>query len=62
MTEQNTRKFLGDLGMGFVTFDVLFFEFLTPSTFGACNFLNSNSFLTIFSLSDVSIGGVQVLF
>jgi hypothetical protein len=39
-----------------------FFEFLTPSTLGGCNFLNFNSFLTIFSAQDASAGGVQVLF
>jgi len=33
-----------------------FFEFLTPSTLGGCNFLNSNPFFTIFSVPDVQIG------
>jgi hypothetical protein len=47
--------------MGFVTFDGLFFNFLTPSTLGGRNFLNSNPFLTIFSARDVPIRGVQVL-
>jgi hypothetical protein len=41
---------------------VCFFEFLTLSTWGGCNFLISTSFLMIFSVLDVAIGGVQVLF
>jgi hypothetical protein len=40
---------------------VFFFEFLTPLLLGSCNFLNSNTFLMIFSVLHVSIGGVQVL-
>ncbi len=42
--------------------DLFFFEFLTPSTLGGCNFLNSNPFLMISNAPDASIGGVQVLF
>jgi hypothetical protein len=38
------------------------FEFLTLSTLQGFNFLNSNSFLMIFGVTDASIGGVQVLF
>ncbi len=38
------------------------FEFLTPSTLGAHNFLNFISFLMIFSALKAPIGGVQVLF
>jgi hypothetical protein len=43
-------------------FSGLFFEFLTPSTLGAYNFLNPNPFFMIFSVLDAPIGGVQVLF
>jgi hypothetical protein len=35
---------------------------LTPFTLRGCNFLNSNMFLMIFSASNVSIRGFQVLF
>jgi hypothetical protein len=41
---------------------VYFFEFLTPFTLGACNFLISNPFLTLVTVSDAPRGGVQVLF
>ncbi len=41
---------------------VFFFEFLTPSTLGGHNFFNFILFLTIFSVLDVLIIGVQVLF
>jgi len=37
-------------------------KFLTPSTLGDLDFLNSNPFLTILSAPDVPVGGVQVLF
>jgi len=40
----------------------VFFQFLTPFTSGGHNFLISNPFLTIVSVSDVTRGGVQVLF
>jgi hypothetical protein len=40
----------------------VFSEFLTRSTLQGFNFLNSNSFLMIFSVPDASIGEVQVLF
>ncbi len=40
---------------------VCFFEFLTPSTLGGCDFFNSIPFLTIFNVL-APIGGVQVLF
>jgi len=35
------------------------FEFLTPPTLGAHNFLIFNPFFTIFSASDAPRGGVQ---
>jgi len=40
MSEQHTRKFLGDQELAIVMFDGLFFflEFLTRFTFGGCNF------------------------
>jgi len=41
-------------GLYFWVFDYLYF--------GGCNFLNSNLFLTSFSVSDVPTGRVQVLF
>jgi len=41
---------------------VCFYKFLTPFTLGGRNFLISNQFLTIVSVSDVPRGGVQVLF
>jgi hypothetical protein len=41
---------------------VFFFDFLTPSTLGGHNFLNSIMFLMIFSAPDVSIGRIQDLF
>ncbi len=40
----------------------VFFEFLTPSTLGGCNFLKSIPFWTMFSLPDAPIRGVQILF
>jgi hypothetical protein len=39
-----------------------FFEFFIPFTLGGYNFFNSIPFSTIFSVLDVPIGGVQVLF
>jgi hypothetical protein len=39
-------------------FVVCFFEFLTPSTLGGYNFLNSTPFSTIFSAPNAPIGGV----
>jgi hypothetical protein len=48
--------------LAFVMFDGLFFEFLTPFTLGGHNFLVSNPFLTIVSVPDAPIGGVQVFF
>jgi len=41
---------------------VLFFEFLTPFTLGAHNFLILNLFLMILNVLDASRGGLQVLF
>jgi hypothetical protein len=41
---------------------IYFFEFLTPFTLGGRNFLISNPFSTIVSVSDASGKGVQVLF
>jgi len=41
---------------------VCVFEFLTPSTLGGFNFLNSITFLTIFSVTNAPLGGVQFLF
>jgi hypothetical protein len=50
------------LGTGFVMFDGLcFFEFLTPSSLGASNFLNSNLLLAFFSVPDAPVR-VQVWF
>jgi hypothetical protein len=40
----------------------VFFEFLTPSTLGGHNFLNSIPFFMIFNAPYTPIGGVQVLF
>ncbi len=40
---------------------VCFFEF-SPHNFGGYNFLNSNPFLTIFSMLDVPTRRVQILF
>jgi hypothetical protein len=42
-------------------FFFFFFEFLTPSTLGCCNFLNSNRFLIIFNAPHAPMEGVQVL-
>jgi hypothetical protein len=52
---QHTRHFLGVWELAFVVFDGFFFDFLTPSTLGGCNFLNSIMFLTIFSAPHVPI-------
>jgi hypothetical protein len=41
---------------------MIVFEFLTPFTLGANNFLIFNIFSTIFSVLDVPRGGLQVLF
>jgi hypothetical protein len=54
--------FLGIQEPSFVLFDGFFFEFLTPFTLGGYKFPICNLFLTIVSVSDVSRGGVQVLF
>jgi hypothetical protein len=40
----------------------LVFDFLTPFTLGAHNFLVSNLFLTIVNVPDAPRGGVQVFF
>ncbi len=62
-TEQHTRIFFGWLNFYFEVFDGFVFErFLTLSTLGGHNFLNSNPFLMIFSALLVPIGEVQVLF
>jgi hypothetical protein len=54
---------LGVQKLTFVVFGGLFFQFFfTPFTFGGHNFLISNPFSMIVSGSDVSRGGVQVLF
>ncbi len=60
--EQHTNFFSSVRESTLLCLGVCFFEFLTPSTFGGCNFFNSNSFLMIFSAPDVSTGRVQVLF
>jgi hypothetical protein len=60
--EQHTRNFLGVQELAFVMFSGLFFEFLTPFTLGAHNFLISNLFLTIVCVPDAPRGGVQVFF
>jgi hypothetical protein len=43
-------------------FGGLFFKVLKPLYFGGCNFVNSNQLLTIFNMSTVPLGGVQVWF
>jgi hypothetical protein len=48
--------------LAFVAFGGFFFEFLTPSPLKGHNFLNSTSFLMIFSALEAPIRGVQVLF
>jgi len=55
-------EFFECLGMSLVVFDGLFLKIVNPLYFGGCNFLNFNLFSTIFSASDVSIRGIQVLF
>jgi hypothetical protein len=65
--EQPTRNFFGCLGTGLCNvwwFVCFFFGVLNPlfSFWGVCNFLISNSFSTIVSVSDAPGGGVQVLF
>jgi hypothetical protein len=50
------------LEISLVVFDEFFLEFLTLSTLGAHNFFNSIQFLTIFSVPNAPIGGVQILF
>ncbi len=52
ITEQHTKKFLGVWESVFVVFGDLFFEFWAPCILRGCNFLISNSFLTIVSVSD----------
>jgi hypothetical protein len=55
------KELFGRLGFDFVMFcDFGLGEFFTLSTLGGCNFLISNPFLTIFSASDVSRGGVEI--
>jgi hypothetical protein len=50
------------LGISFVVFDDLCFWVLDPLYFVGCNFLISNLFWMIISMSDALRGGVQVLF
>jgi hypothetical protein len=59
--EQHTRIFLGVQEQAFVVFGGLLFWILDRLYFGGHN-INSISFLTIFSVPYVPIGGVQVLF
>jgi hypothetical protein len=54
--------FCDNFRTNFVTFSGLFFEFSTPSTLGVGNFFNSNPFFMIFSVSNVPIKRIQVLF
>jgi len=62
--EQHTKNFLSVWKLGFVVFGILlfFFEFLTPFMLGGHNFLISNLFSMIISVSNTPRGGVQVLF
>jgi hypothetical protein len=46
----------------FVKLSGFFFEFLSRSTLGACNFLNFNPCFMIFSVSNALVRRVQVLF
>jgi hypothetical protein len=50
-----------EIGFGSVQWFVVF-EFLTLFTLGGDNFLISNLFSTIVSMSDAPRGGVQILF
>jgi hypothetical protein len=51
------------LGLGFVMFGGLFFlDYYPLSILGGHNFFNFNQTLMIFSMLNMSIGGVQVLF
>ncbi len=62
-TKQHIRNFLGVHGSTFVVLGGLFFfGVLDLVTFGGCNFLIFNLFLTIVSMLDVPRRGVQVLF
>jgi hypothetical protein len=47
--------FLGFWELAFVMFDGFFFQFLTLSTLGTHNFLNSIPFLTIFNALETLI-------
>ncbi len=53
---------LGVRELTFVVFDGLLFKVPDPLYFGGCNFLISNPFSTIVSVSDSPRGEVQVLF
>jgi len=53
---------LGAWELAFVTLGGFFLKFLTPSTLGGYNFLNSILFSMIFNVPNTPIGGVQVLF
>jgi hypothetical protein len=61
-TKQHTKNFLGVQEPALVVFSVCFFEFLTPFTLWGRNFVITNLFSTIVSVSDVPRGEVQVLF
>ncbi len=61
-TEQYTSNFSGVWVLAFVVFDGLFFLDINLFYFGGHNFLISNPFSTIVNVSDVSRGGVQILF
>jgi hypothetical protein len=56
------KEFFGCLKTGFILFSDLFFLVLDPFYFEGRNFLISNPFLTIVSVSDASRGEVQILF
>jgi hypothetical protein len=56
------KEFSWCSGIAFIVFDGLFFNFLTLFTLGGYNFLISNLFLTIVSVSNAPKGRVQVLF
>ncbi len=53
---------MGVWELTFVAFGELFFWVFDPFIFGGHNFFNSISHLMIFSVLDVSIRGVQILF
>jgi hypothetical protein len=57
------QEFFGCLGISIDNIRwFVYFKFLAPCTLRGCNFLISNPFSTIVSVSDAPRGGVQVLF